>query len=273
MTALPPAELARLEAVAVELARLAAAEMRSALGGDLAITYKGAETREGPSRYRDPASEADERIERLIRDRLAEVFPGHGVVGEEMATLEGEPGAPVWVIDPIDGTANFVNGLPIFSSSIGVLHGGRPVVGAVWCTTSHALRSGVYHASLGGALRFDAERVAIKRPADLRRWLATEPGQSTGGDWEVRRLGSAAIECAFAAAGLLRVVRFNRPNMWDVAAGLVLIEAAGGVAVEQHDGEWRPLAPVPSAAIPAWRRAMIAGEPEAVAVMVRSRSR
>lgn len=275
MSALPAVELARMEAVAVELARLAAAEMQSALGGDLAIRYKGAEERVGAARYRDPASEADERIERLIRDRLAEVFPGHGVVGEEMATLEGAADAPVWVIDPIDGTANFVNGLPIFSASIGVLHAGRPVVGAVWCTTSHALRAGVYHARAGGPLRFDAETVALKRSADLRRWLAAEPEASPSGgrDWEVRKLGSAAIECAFAAAGLLRVARFNRPNMWDVAAGLALIEAAGGTAVEQHDGEWRPLAPVPNAAIPSWRRALIVGEAEAVAAMARSRHR
>lgn len=267
------ADLARMEAVAVELARLAAAEIQSALGGDLAITYKGANERQGASRFRDPASEADERIERLIRERLAEVFPGHGVVGEEMATLEGEADAPVWVIDPIDGTANFVNGLPIFSSSIGVLHGGRAVVGAIWCTTSHALRSGVYHARLGGPLRFDAEVVATKRSSDLRRWIATEPESEPGGDWEVRRLGSAAIECAFAAAGLLRVVRFNRPNMWDVAGGLALIEAAGGVAFEREDGKWRPLETVPTDAIPTWRRPMIAGEAEAVAAMVRSRSR
>jgi myo-inositol-1(or 4)-monophosphatase len=260
-----------LENVAVELARLAAAEIEIALGRELAIRYKGAEDREGVSRYRDPASEADERIERLIRDRLAEVFPDHGVVGEEMATLAGQPEAPVWVIDPIDGTANFVNGLPLFSASIGVLHQGLPVVGALWCSTSHALRPGVYHARRGGRLRFDEQPIELARSADLRRWLAGEPAatESAALDWEVRKLGSAAIECAFTAAGLLRVARFAQPNMWDVAGGIVLVEAAGGSVHEQADGDWRPLEPVANEAIASWRRPLILGEAEAVGALIK----
>ena len=272
--ALHPDLLIELEEVAVEMARLAAAEMRTALGRELAIRYKGEAEREGAARYRDPASEADERIERLIRDRLAERFPGHGVVGEEMATLTGEPGAPVWVIDPIDGTANFVNGLPLFSASIGVMHGGRAVVGALWCSTSHALRTGVYHARAGGPLRFDEERIELKRHAYLRRWLAGEPNPTGHADlgWEIRKLGSAAIECAFVAAGLLRVARFERPNLWDVAGGLALIEAAGGMVVA-HDGEaWQPLAPIAVEDYASWRRPLILGEREAVEALARART-
>ena len=139
MSGLGEATLLEIEAVAVELAQLAAAEIQTALRRELVIRYKESESRTGAARYRDPASEADERIEQLIRDRLADRFPDHGVVGEEMATLTGNPDAPVWVIDPIDGTANFVNGLPLFAASIGVMHQGSAVVGAIWCTTSHAL--------------------------------------------------------------------------------------------------------------------------------------
>ena len=273
MSALGKDALIEIENIAVELARLAAAEMQTALGRELAIKYKGAADREGASRYRDPASEADERIERLIRDRLAERFPDHGVVGEEMATLAGDAEAPVWVIDPIDGTANFVNGLPLFAASIGVLHDGLPVVGAVWCSTSHALRPGVYHARRGGRLRFDEQPIEIARSADLRRWLAGEPEPTASAelDWEVRKLGSAAIESAFVAAGLLRVIRFNRVNMWDVAGGIVLVEAAGGVVREQADGAWRPLEPVAKEAIPHWRRPMMLGQEAAVEALIRAR--
>jgi myo-inositol-1(or 4)-monophosphatase len=270
MNGLDKRTLIELENVAVELARLAAAEIEIALGRELAIRYKGAEDREGVSRYRDPASEADERIERLIRVRLAERFPGHGVVGEEMATLAGEPDAPVWVIDPIDGTANFVNGLPLFSASIGVLHGGVPVVGALWCSTSHALRPGVYHARRGGRLRFDEQPIELVRSADLRRWLAGEPEATASAalDWEVRKLGSASIECAFTAAGLLRVARFGQPHMWDVAGGIVLVEAVGGTVREQAAGGWRPLEPVANDAIATWRRPLILGEAQAVDALI-----
>jgi myo-inositol-1(or 4)-monophosphatase len=273
MSALGKEQLVELETVAVELARLAAAEIQTALGRELAIKYKGAEDRQGASRYRDPASEADERIERLIRVRLAELFPGHGVVGEEMATLAGDADAPVWVIDPIDGTANFVNGLPLFAASIGVMHGGVPVAGAIWCATSHALRSGVYHARKGGRLRFEEQPIELRRSADLRRWLAGEPEATSGADhdWEVRKLGSAAIECAFTAAGLLRVARFAHPFLWDVAAGIVLVEAAGGIVRERTDGGWQSLAPVPNDAIGTWRRPLLVGEEAAVKALGRAR--
>ena len=274
MKALDRATLIELESIAVELARLAAAEIQTALGRELAIRYKGAEERQGAGRYRDPASEADERIERLIRDRLAEVFPDHGVVGEEMATLVGDPKAPIWVIDPIDGTANFVNGLPLFAASIGVMHGGLLVVGALWCSTTHALRHGVYHARRGGRLLFDESPMTLRAHADLRRHLAGEPDPTVGDDlhWEVRKTGSASIECAFVAAGLLRVARFEAPHLWDVAGGLALIQAAGHEVREHADGAWRALRPVEPEAIAAWQRPLIIGERDAVTRLIGARS-
>jgi myo-inositol-1(or 4)-monophosphatase len=72
----------------------------------------------------------------------------------------------VWAIDPIDGTTNFVNGFPLFAASIGMLHRGCPVVGAIWCSTSYALRAGVYHARAGGALRFEGEPLALIESTD-----------------------------------------------------------------------------------------------------------
>jgi myo-inositol-1(or 4)-monophosphatase len=275
MTTLDDAALAEFERVAVELARLAAAEIQTALGRELAIRYKGAEQREGAAQYRDPASEADERIERLIRDRLAERFPDHGVVGEEMATLPGQPGAPVWVIDPIDGTANFVNGLPLFAASIGVMHQGLPVVGALWCSTSHALRHGVYHARRGGCVSFDESPVTLRDHADLRRYLAGEPDPTVGEHlhWEVRKTGSASIECAFVAAGLLRVARFAAPHIWDVAGGFALVQAAGLEVREHVGGTWRPLGPVEQSVLPTWQRPVIIGEADAVAALIDARAR
>jgi myo-inositol-1(or 4)-monophosphatase len=272
MTALSRASLVELERVAVELARLAGAEIQTALGRELTIRYKGMEQRDGAPSYRDPASEADEHIEELIRGRLARRFPDHGVIGEEMATTAGDPEAPVWVIDPIDGTANFINGLPLFSASIGIMHGGRPVAGALWCSTSHALRPGVYHAHAEGQVCFDESAVTLREHADLRRYLAGEPDPTVGEDlhWEVRKTGSAALECAFVAAGLLRVARFEAPNLWDVAGGLALVHAAGRETREFSDGAWRPLAPVEAGELGRWRRPLIIGEAAAVGFLARA---
>ena len=216
-------ELNDIERTAVELATLAGAEIQAALGGLMTVRYKG----ESPEKtlWRDPVSEVDQRVEALIRARVAERFPDHDVIGEERVERLSRPRDSVWTVDPIDGTTNFINGFPMFAASIGVLQRGRPVVGAVWCSTGHALRPGVYHASAGGRFRFENSDVTPKLNPAVRRRLA---GASTvaGHDknWETRKTGSAAIECAFVAAGMLRVARFESPTIWDVAGGIALIK-------------------------------------------------
>ena len=264
------------ELLAVELATLAGAEITTALNRTLTVSYKGA-----PGTFRDPVSEVDQKVEVLIRARLSERFPTHDILGEEMQDRPGHGNDVVWAIDPVDGTSNFVNGFPLFSASVGVLFQGVPVVGALWCSTSHALRPGVYHARLGQPLRFDAQPlVRVPNPMVHRR-LGGDPSAATRGiPWDIRKTGSAAIECAFVAAGLLQVTRFEQPNIWDVAGGIVLARAAGRqVMVRQHK-VWEPFdsfAQVDAGADAAggepgvhpvlrdWRRSLILGEEGAVA--------
>ncbi len=186
-------------------------------------------------------SETDQRVEDLVRERLAARFPDHGVIGE------GPGGArdTVWAIDPIDGTSNFVAGFPLFAASVGVLHRGVPVASALWRTTSQALRAGVYHASGDGPLRFDEQPIPDVRNPDVRRYLVGLPRAIESGDrpWDARATGSAAVECAFVAAGLLRAAVFARPNVWDVAGGIALVRAAGGeVRTRGADDAWEPFA-------------------------------
>lgn len=269
----PTPDLREIEALAVELASIAGAEITTALGGLLAVRYKTAATDD--LLWRDPVSEVDHHVEKLIRERLAEQFPEHDVIGEEFTERRGRDHDFVWAVDPIDGTTNFVNGFPMFAGSIGVLHRGRPVVGALWCSVSHALRAGVYHASAGGKLRFDGADVTPKVNPDVRRKLAGVP-ELTGADsfWETRKTGSAALECALVAAGLLQVARFASPNIWDVAGGIALIETAGGVVRRSDGTNWVPMhrfepgkGPDGTNDLRYWRHAIIAGQPEAVANM------
>ena len=263
-------ELEEIERIAVELATLAGAEIQAALGSMIAVRYKG----ESPEKtlWRDPVSEIDQRVETLIRGRVAERFPGHDVIGEEMVERPGRAHDSVWIVDPIDGTTNFVNGFPMFAASIGVLRRGRPVVGAVWCSTGHALRPGVYHASAGSKLRFEDNDVTPKLNPAVRRRLAGVPVVTANDkNWETRKTGSAAIECALVAAGMLRVARFDSPNIWDVAGGIVLVKAAGGTVRQQRDGHWETMQSfVPEqpsvggeADLRFWRHPLIVGAPEA----------
>lgn len=264
-------DLAEVERVAVELATLAGAEIQAALGSMIAVRYKG----ESPETtlWRDPVSEVDQRVETLIRERVAGRFLNHRVIGEEMIERPGRAHNCVWTVDPIDGTSNFVNGFPMFAASIGVLQRGRPVVGAVWCSTGHALRPGVYHASIGGKLRFEDSDVTPKVNPAVRRQLAGVPTIiAQDKNWETRKTCSAAIECALVAAGMLSVARFESPNIWDVAGGMVLVEAAGGAIRQRRDGKWETMSGFlpeqPSIGgkpdLRFWRHPIIVGAPEAV---------
>ena len=263
---LSPPMLAEIEAMAVEFAELAGAEIQAALGQTVAVRYKG-----GDALPTDPVSEVDQEVERLIRLRLAAVFPQHDIVGEEVEERTGREHDVVWVIDPIDGTTNFVNGFPLFAASIGVLHQGRPVVGAVWCSTGHLLRAGVYHARAGAGLYFDGVPVVARANLAVRRRLAGEPVPSGWEEWDVRQTGSAAIECAFVAAGLLEVARFAQPYVWDVGAGLALVQEAGRAVYTRTEQGWQPLARFVAPAsgeggppdLRRWRQPLIIGPQEA----------
>jgi len=261
-----------IERTAVELARLAGAEIVNAFGGLLAIRYKDETSGAEAAAWRDPVSQVDHRVEVLIRARLAERFPEHAIIGEEIDEHRERAHDIVWAIDPIDGTANFINGFPLFAASIGVLHKGRPIVGALWCATSHALRAGVYHAHRGGALHFDDQSIEPKSNPAVRRWLAGSAHAARGDrPWEVRVTGSAAIECAFVAAGLLRVAEFERPNLWDVAGGVALVRAAGGdVRLRKGDG-WASLESF-EPDLRSWRQPIILGDARAVALLCRAQA-
>jgi myo-inositol-1(or 4)-monophosphatase len=258
-------ELAEIERTAVDLATLGGARIVAGLGRTLHVRYKSSEGTE--AHFRDPVSEIDRDVEALIRAEVASRFPGHDVLGEEDEARPGLGHAVIWAVDPIDGTTNFVNGFPLFASSIGVLRDGQPVAGAVWCSTSHALRPGTYHARSGGKLYFEAEELAVhSNPAIRQRLvgLATPAGESL--PWDMRRTGSASLECAFVAAGLLEVARFDQPNVWDIAGGIPLVLAAGGVVRVKGSDGWVALESFHEGDtdIRGWRRPLILGRAEAV---------
>jgi myo-inositol-1(or 4)-monophosphatase len=270
---LPVEGLDDVESLAVELANIAGAEIKSALGGIFTVRYKTGAT--ASSLWRDPVSEVDRKVEKIIRERISDQFPNHGIIGEEMEAQKSRDSAFIWAVDPIDGTTNFINGFPMFAASIGVLHNRRPVAGAVWCATSHALRAGVYHARDGGKLRFEGSDVTPKANPAVRSGLAGVPLiKAEDMAWETRKTGSAAIECAMVAAGLLRVARFSNPNIWDVAGGLALVKAARGIVRQKAGNTWQPMdqfepakGPDDKTAIRYWRRSIVIGTPDAVEKM------
>lgn len=189
-------------------------------------------------------TDADQRCQQLIVDRIKETFPDHGFIGEE-----GEPGAifkraprgePAiwWVIDPIDGTNNFAHGIPIFTVSIGVLHQGRPIVGVVFDPGTESMYTAVHggDAQLNGR-RIEAGENDIAPTTSvgldshfgdpLPAWVARIIRES-----RFRNFGTTALQLAYVSSGGLVGTVVCTPKLWDVAAGALIAEAAGAVVTD-----------------------------------------
>jgi myo-inositol-1(or 4)-monophosphatase len=265
-------ELVDLERCAVRLARAAGAHILAvAESRAFAVHFKPPFAGHAPNS--NLVSDVDRDVEAAIRAELAARYPDHAVIGEEGGADALSGARIVWAVDPVDGTTNFVNGLPLVASSIGVLYEGLPIAGAIWCGATHALRPGIYHARLGGALCFD-DTPLERRPAAPWRRLVAEPGGANrlGERWDRRVLGSATLELAFTAAGLTELAQLSRPSLWDVAAGLVLLRAAGCAALAYEEAGWHPLEAF-AGDFAHWSRPMLAGDESALQDAVRILSR
>jgi len=269
------ATTAALEITAVRLARLAGEHICRDLGTSRTVEFKTPWP--GAGANANPVSDTDLRIEQLIRAQLAGEFPDHAIIGEEYPASDTALPAPyTWVIDPVDGTTNYVNGLPLFASSVGVLFRGRPVAGAIWCAATHILRPGVYHARHGGTLHFEG-RPLERREAGAWRGLASEPGRTPtyGSLWDTRVLGCATVEFALVAAGVLRLAYIPRPALWDVAAGLVLLQAAHCHAVRLRAAQADTLlyfsATDPPATLACWSEPLLIGDKAALDLALRAK--
>ncbi|MBI4302007.1 MAG: hypothetical protein HY664_05335 [Chloroflexi bacterium] len=234
-----------METFAIGLAREAGQILLSHFGKSLDVEYKGNDRGH-------PVSTADKEVEEYLKRAIKKRFAGHSVLGEE--SLNGEPHEAefLWVVDPLDGTVNFINGLPIFAVSIGLLHQFRPVVGAIFVPSAIQSAGGVFHARRGGGSFVDGERISVvqnHQPEPSRL------GVLSGGLWRRRRflskgrplgqfrvLGSIAYELVLVARGVLQYAVFASPRIWDVAAGALLVQEAGGVVlVGRRNKPWHPL--------------------------------
>ena len=193
----------------------------------------------------NPVTEADNNVQDLLKKSILKSFPEHAVIGEEDKVGPNKTLPQyVWVIDPLDGTRNFSNGLRVFACSIGVLRNGVPVAGAIFIPTGE--KSGdIVHAVIGkGAYLNDKPIRILDKDSPDSVSLVGLPGsfhnsyrfkdRITG---EPRILGSIAYELAMVATGVLQYsALLGSLAIWDVAAGLVIIkEAGGGIKVGNKD--------------------------------------
>ena len=228
--------------VAIEAAREAGQFLKESVGKVRTIEIKEGEERNMVSEI-DRGSE--ERIIRIIRRH----YPTHGILGEESGS--STPGADYkWVIDPLDGTTNFLHGLPVFSVTIGIEYRGEIIAGVVYDPNQDIL----YTAEKGSGAYMNGERMHVSKTEKLINSLlmtgfpydvARNPGHTVEHfvsflmeAGAVRRFGSAAIDLCYVAAGKLDGFWEVNLNPWDMAAGVLMVKEAGGTL---SDFEGSPL--------------------------------
>jgi len=230
--------LTDIEAHTVEIARGAGAMLERDFGSSLKIEYKD-------EAKRDPVTQVDKEVQAYLKEAILDRFPDHGVLGEEGRDDEGPAREFMWVLDPLDGTKNYINGLPLYSSSIGVMHRAVPIAGALYVPWPSKGNGVVLHARAGGGALIDEEPVSVADSPEPRGnalvalpgpWMAmlrfTKPMRGKVGD--VRVTGSIAYELAMTAKGVFQYMITLTPHLWDIAAGAAIVGEAGGLVMLGH---------------------------------------
>ena len=219
----------------------------------------------------DLVTEADLEVERMCRRVLAERFPSHAILAEE---FDPEPGRGrhadhCWVFDPIDGTTNYAHGLPIFCAALGLEIDGRMEVAAVYDPTRREL----FTAERGGGAYLNVAPLRVSQASALIESLLVtgfpytiheEADEILGlfGEFvrrarAVRRLGSAALDMAYVAAGRFDAFWEDSLKPWDVAAASLLVEEAGGLVTGTDGSPFRVRAGHVLAAAPGLQQPML----------------
>ena len=208
-------------------------------------------SRKGPA---DFVSQADQRAEQTLYEELKRARPDWGFLGEEGGAREGDPNKPRWIVDPLDGTSNFLHGVPHFSISIAVEEPKPNGKGEITqALVYQPFTDESFWAEKGRGAWLHDRRLRVSARRDLSEALiATGTPYSGHGDFDqwskifnaigpnvagIRRFGSAALDLAYVAAGRFDGFWESNLSPWDVAAGLLLVKEAGGFVTDFRGGD------------------------------------
>ncbi|MEX0954316.1 MAG: inositol monophosphatase family protein [Rhizobiaceae bacterium] len=197
----------------------------------------------GPGDY---VSQADRKAEEIIYNELSRARPGYSFLMEERGAVDGDDDQHRWIVDPLDGTTNFLHGIPIFSISIALERQGQLVAGVIFNPAMDEL----YIAERGGGAYLNDRRMRVagrsklvdavvgtgiphlgrgnhgRALVDLRNFMSETAG--------IRRLGSAALDLAYVAAGRMDGFWEDALAPWDLAAGILMVRESGGFATDRQ---------------------------------------
>jgi myo-inositol-1(or 4)-monophosphatase len=228
--------------VMVKAARRAGRSLKRDLGEieNLQVSMKG------PANF---VSLADKRAEEMLYTDLNKARPGYGFLGEEGGNRDGTDKSHSWIVDPLDGTTNFLHGIPQFAVSIGLAREGQVIAGLIYNPANDEL----YMAEKGSGAFLNDTRLRVAGRKQLNECVIACGLPHIGrGDFELsrnemaalqpkvaglRRFGAASLDLAFVAAGRLDGYWERNLQPWDIAAGLILIKEAGGTVGDINGGD------------------------------------
>ncbi|XP_023520115.1 phosphatase IMPL1, chloroplastic [Cucurbita pepo subsp. pepo] len=239
---IPPAQLIQ---VVENAAKTGAEVVMDAVNKPRNIEYKG---------LTDLVTETDKTSEAAILEVVRKNFKDHLILGEEGGVIGDSSSDYLWCIDPLDGTTNFAHGYPSFAVSVGVLFRGNPAAAAVveFVGGPMCWNTRIFTATAGGGAFCNGQKIHVSQTSQVERsLLVTGFGYEHDDPWAtnmdlfkeftdvsrgVRRLGAAAVDMSHVALGIVEAYWEYRLKPWDMAAGVLIVEEAGG-AVTRMDGE------------------------------------
>jgi myo-inositol-1(or 4)-monophosphatase len=223
-----------------DIAREAGSIIREGFGKNVKIDYKTNES--------NLVTEVDKASEKLITDFIGKKYPNHSILAEE-GSGEKKNSEYLWVVDPLDGTTNFAHGLPIFSVSIGVQKNNETIAGVVY----DVMRNIIYCAEKGSGAFEASQELNVSHTLKLEHSLlvtgfpynVAENPENAFQKFEaltkkargVRRLGSAAIDFCYVASGVFEGFWEVHLHPWDLCAGKLIVEEAGGLVTDFEGNE------------------------------------
>ena len=180
----------------------------------------------GPS---DFVSNADTKAEKIIINELMKAKKNYSILSEECGSKINSDSKNVWIIDPIDGTTNFLHGVPHFAISIALKSDNEIVSGVIY----DPIKDEMFYAEKNNGAFFNNQRIKVSKKKDIQSCLFATGGKGKiETDLITRKSGSAALDMAYVAAGRYDGYFQNNLNLWDIAAGIIIIKEAGGTINE-----------------------------------------
>ena len=182
-------------------------------------------SKKGP---KDFVTNADIKAEKIIIEELKKARPNYSIISEENGVEKNKDESNFWIIDPIDGTTNFLHGVPHFAISIALQSNNEIVCGLIY----DPIKDELFYAEKNHGAYFNNQRIRVSKKREIDECLFAVGKGKYNPDLIYRRSGSAALDLAYVASGRFDGYFQNNLNLWDIAAGIIIVKEAGGIINE-----------------------------------------